>query len=156
MQSRNVRIEDNLIDGAKFGGIFVIGEDNVIARNRLLNLNTAHCNEEAARFGCYYAPGEPDMLRSGIYLGSGAERPAPARGNRIEENEITGYEMDRRCIGGGPQYLSQLEYVRVIGVGETFFSTQRRRERGGTAEKTEAQICFVFSALLSAFSAPLR
>jgi hypothetical protein len=42
------------------------------------------------------------MFRSGIYLGRGAERPAPARGNRIEENEITGYHMDRRCIGRAP------------------------------------------------------
>ena len=66
--------------------------------NRLLNLNTAHCNEGAARFGCYYAPGEPDMLRSGIYLGRGAERPAPARGNVIEDNEITGFKMAERCI----------------------------------------------------------
>ena len=42
------------------------------------------------------------MFRSGIYLGKGAERPAPARGNLIEENEITGYQMERRCIGIAP------------------------------------------------------
>ena len=102
MQSKNVRIEDNRIEGAKFGGIFVIGTGNVVTGNRLLNLNTAHCNEEAARFGCYYAPGQPDMLRAGIYLGSGAERPAPARGNVVERNEITGWKMDARCIGRAP------------------------------------------------------
>ena len=95
MESRNVRIEDNLLDGVKYGGIFVIGAGNTIWRNRLLNLNTAHC-------GCYYTAGEPDLFASGIYLGKGAERPAPARGNRIEENEITGYRMDRRCIGAAP------------------------------------------------------
>jgi Right handed beta helix region len=95
MQSRNIRIEENLLDGVKYGGIFVIGEDNTVRRNRLLNLNTAHC-------GCYYTAGEPDMFRSGIYLGRGAARPASARGNRIEENEITGYEMARHCIGGAP------------------------------------------------------
>ena len=95
MQSRNVRIEDNLLEGVKYGGIFVIGESNAIRRNRLLNLNTAHC-------GCYYTAGEPDLFSSGIYLGKGAERPAPARGNRIEENEITGYRMDRSCIGAAP------------------------------------------------------
>ena len=49
------------------------------------------------------------MFRSGIYLGKGAERPAPARNNRLEENEITGYQMDRRCIGASAQYLSRLE-----------------------------------------------
>jgi len=105
MQSRNVRIEDNLLDGVKYGGIFVIGEDNLIQRNRLLNLNTAHC-------GCYYTAGEPDLFRSGIYLGKGAERPARARGNRIEENEITGYQMDRRCIGGAPSIYPDWNVVR--------------------------------------------
>lgn len=95
MQSQNVRIEGNLLDGVKYGGIFVIGSDNVIRRNRLLQLNTAHC-------GCFYTTGEPDMFRVGVYLGKGAERPAPSRGNLIEENEITGYQMDRRCIGRAP------------------------------------------------------
>jgi hypothetical protein len=95
MASRNVHIEGNLLDGVKYGGIFVIGENNAVRRNRLLNLNTAHC-------GCDYTAGEPDMFRSGIYLGRGAERPAAARGNLVEENEITGYQMDRHCIGGAP------------------------------------------------------
>jgi hypothetical protein len=102
MQSRNIRIADNLIDGPLFGGIFVIGTGHRIVHNRLLNLNTAHCNEDAARFGCYYGTGEPDMLRSGIYLGRGAERPAPASGNIIEDNEITGFKMDTRCITLAP------------------------------------------------------
>lgn len=102
MQSRNIRVVENVIDGPLFGGIFVIGTGHLVARNRLLNLNTAHCNEEAARFGCYYASGEPDMLRSGIYLGRGAERPAPASGNTIEDNEITGFKMNARCVVSAP------------------------------------------------------
>ena len=105
MQSRNVRMEDNLLDGVKYGGIFVIGENHVIRRNRLLNLNTAHC-------GCYYTAGEPDIFRSGIYLGRGAERPAPARGNLVEENEITGYQMDSHCIGIAPGILPDWNAVR--------------------------------------------
>jgi hypothetical protein len=112
MQSERVRIEENLIDGTLFGGIFVIGNANVVARNRLLNLNRAHCNEEAARFGCYYAPGEPDMLRSGIYLGQRAERPAPARGNVIEDNEITGFKMAERCVGGAPTIRPEWNTIR--------------------------------------------
>jgi hypothetical protein len=112
MRSQNVRIEDNVIDGAKFGGVFVIGEKNVVAGNRLTNLNTARCNEDAARFGCYYAPGEPDMLRVGIYLGSGAERPAPARENVIERNLITGWKMATHCIGGAPTIYPQWNTVR--------------------------------------------
>ena len=95
MHPTHVRIVDNLLENVKYGGIFVIGTDNVIANNRLLNLNTEHC-------GCPFTPGEPDMFRSGIYLGKGAERPAPARGNLIEQNEVTGYQMSARCIGGAP------------------------------------------------------
>jgi hypothetical protein len=52
------------------------------------------------------------MLRSGIYLGQGAERPAPARGNLVEENEITGFHMDRRCIGGAPTIQPAWNIVR--------------------------------------------
>jgi hypothetical protein len=105
MQSRNVGIEDNLLDGVKYGGIFVIGENHTIRRNRLLNLNTARC-------GCYFTVGEPDMFRSGIYLGKGAARPAPARGNRIEENEITGHEMERHCIAAAPGILPEWNTLR--------------------------------------------
>lgn len=112
MQSRNIRIVDNTIDGPLFGGIFAIGTGHRIVHNRLLNLNTAHCNEDAARFGCYYGPGEPDMLRSGIYLGRGAERPAPAKGNTIEDNEITGFQMNTRCIALGPGILPGWNIVR--------------------------------------------
>lgn len=112
MQSRNIRVVENVIDGPLFGGIFVIGTGHLVAHNRLLNINSAHCNEEAARFGCFYAPGEPDMLRSGIYLGRGAERPAPARGNVIEDNEISGFKMKARCIASAPGILPEWNIVR--------------------------------------------
>ena len=102
MRSQNIVIAENTLEGPKFGGIFVIGTGHRIERNRLLNLNIAHCNEEAARFGCYYAPGEPDLLSSGIYLGRGAERPDPARGNIVRENLIAGFQMKSRCIGYAP------------------------------------------------------
>lgn len=102
MQSENVVVSENLIDGAKFGGIFVIGTGHTVAHNRLLNLNLAHCNENAAKFGCFYFPGEPDLLQSGIYLGRKAERPAIARYNVVEDNEISGYKMSSRCIAAAP------------------------------------------------------
>ncbi|HEV2447957.1 MAG TPA: right-handed parallel beta-helix repeat-containing protein [Candidatus Sulfopaludibacter sp.] len=102
MRCENIRVLDNIIDGPLFGGIFVIGTGHRIAGNLLRNLNTAHCNDDAAEFGCYYAPGEPDLLRSGIYLGRGAERPAPARGNVVEDNEITGYGMQAHCVVSAP------------------------------------------------------
>ena len=75
MESRNVSIVENMISGAKFGGVFVIGEGNVIARNRLLNLNRAHCNETHAKFGCLSFAGEPDILRSGICLAAAPNAP---------------------------------------------------------------------------------
>ena len=112
MRSRNIRVLDNLIDGPLFGGIFVIGSGHRIARNRLLHINTAHCNDNAAAFGCYYAPGEPDMLRTGIYLGKGAERPAPAHGNTIEENEISGYGMKSYCVVSAPGIPPDANRVR--------------------------------------------
>lgn len=95
MQSRNIRVVDNWIESPRFGGIFVIGTENVVARNRLLNVNTAHC-------GCTYSSADPDILSAGIYLGRGAERPAPARGNLIEDNEIQGFQMKTRCIVSAP------------------------------------------------------
>jgi hypothetical protein len=42
------------------------------------------------------------MLRSGIYLGRGAERPAPASDNDIRGNTITGYRMKERCVAQAP------------------------------------------------------
>ena len=112
MRSQNIRVIGNVIDGPMFGGIFVIGTGHRVERNRLLHVNLAHCNEEAARFGCYYAPGEPEMLESGIYLGRGAERPAPARGNTIADNEISGFKMDTRCIGRAPGIGKDWNIVR--------------------------------------------
>ncbi len=102
MQSRNITIAGNRIEGTKFGGIFVIGSGHHIVGNQLLRLNTAHCNENAARFGCYYFPGEPELLESGIYLGRRAERPAVTRGNLILDNTISGFRMKRRCIQAAP------------------------------------------------------
>jgi len=98
MRSQNIRLVDNLIDGALFGGVFVIGSGHTIARNRLLGLDGSHCNENAARFGCYYGPGDPQILEAGIYLARGAERPAPARDNLIEDNRIAGFKMQTHCI----------------------------------------------------------
>jgi hypothetical protein len=105
MQSAYVRIEHNLLERVKYGGIFVIGTNNVIAGNRLFDLNMAQC-------GCPFTPGEPELFVSGIYLGKGAERPAPARGNRIEDNEISGYGMTAHCVGVSPAIAPLWNTVR--------------------------------------------
>lgn len=125
MRSAGIRLEGNSISGMLFGGIFVIGTGHIVSRNVLLDLNTSHCNESAARFGCYYATGEPDMLRSGIYLGRGAERPAPAQGNLIEDNEIRGFRMAERCIGLAP------------GIGRAANTIRRNRCADGPPGKVE-------------------
>jgi len=102
MRSKAVTVADNVIDGAKFGGIFVIGAAHRILNNTLLNLNLARCNLSGKRYGCLYYKDEPDLLRSGIYLGRGAERPDPARNNYIDGNRISGYGMSRYCIVAAP------------------------------------------------------
>jgi parallel beta-helix repeat protein len=102
MSSRNIVITGNTIDGAMFGGIYVIGTGNTITRNRLYHINMAHCPELAALFGCFLGADEPDILRTGIYLGRGAHRPDIARGNIIEDNTISGYGMGEHCLGTAP------------------------------------------------------
>jgi hypothetical protein len=101
MQSRNIRITGNTIDGGLFGGIFIIGSGHTVTGNHLLRLNLAHCNEPGP-INCGAVANQPDLLRSGIYLGAGAERPDIAKGNTIENNEIGGYGMSRHCIGVAP------------------------------------------------------
>ncbi len=88
MRPEKVRIVANEIDGARYGGIFVIGEGNTVTGNRMRRLNLAHAAQ--------------DLLRSGIYLGQGAERPAPARANIIEDNVISGFGMAKRCVAAAP------------------------------------------------------
>ncbi len=102
MRSENIVVAGNTVEGWKFGGIFLIGQGHTITGNRLLSLNKAGCNESAQRFGCLHFPDQPDLLQSGIYLGSRAERPDPARGNLVQGNTITGHRMAERCIGRAP------------------------------------------------------
>jgi hypothetical protein len=102
MQSVNIRISNNTLDGMKFGGLFLIGSGHTVSGNRFLNLNTAGCNESAARLGCIYKADEPEMLESGIYLGRGAEHPADTHGNSIRGNTISGHGMKTHCIEAAP------------------------------------------------------
>jgi hypothetical protein len=102
MQSEGITVSGNVIDGAKFGGIFVIGRGNQITDNQLRRLNLAGCNESGNQYGCGYYPNEPDMLRSGIYLGRGAHRPAPARDNTVRGNLVSGHGMRAHCVVAAP------------------------------------------------------
>ncbi len=102
MRPQNIEVTGNTFDGMKFGGLFLIGGGHRIAGNKFLNLDTAGCNESAAKFGCIYKKDEPEMLESGIYLGRAAEHSADTRGNVIEDNLITGHGMTLHCIQAAP------------------------------------------------------
>jgi hypothetical protein len=102
MHSQNILIENNQLEGMKFGGIFALGEGHRIINNSMLHLNTAHCNETHAKFGCLAIAGEPGFLESGIYLAKGGERPGPARNIIIQGNVISGYKMKVHCIESAP------------------------------------------------------
>jgi len=84
-RSQNILLQDNEIDGAQLGGMFVLGGGHTIERNRLLNLNRSR---------------RRDWLGAGIYLASGVLRPNPAQGNRIRNNTITGAAS---CILAAPE-----------------------------------------------------
>jgi hypothetical protein len=102
MRSEGIVLVDNEIDGAIYGGIFLIGTHNRVLRNHLRRLNLARCEGSGAKPACNYALDQPDMLRSGIYLGTGGPRPAPARGNVIENNEVSGFGISKHCIAAAP------------------------------------------------------
>ena len=105
MQSRNIQVLDNVIDGPLYGGIFVIGQGHRVAGNQLLHLNTAHC-------GCVYDAGQPGILAAGIYLGKGAERPAPSARVVVEDNIISGYRMKTHCVESAPSVPPAANTVR--------------------------------------------
>lgn len=111
MRSESIRITGNTVEGMKFGGIFVIGRNHTITGNTLTRLNQAHCNEEAARFGCLSFANQPDILRTGIYFGGGAERPDPANANQVTGNTIQGYGMKEHCFGFAPSVLAKNQTI---------------------------------------------
>ncbi|HME10180.1 MAG TPA: hypothetical protein VKG25_24215, partial [Bryobacteraceae bacterium] len=87
VKSENISITDNLLEGMKFGGIFVIGAGHHISGNQMTRLNSAH---------------QPGLLASGIYLAGGAAKDDPARNLRIENNVISGFGMAAHCVQAAP------------------------------------------------------
>jgi hypothetical protein len=102
MRSENVTVTGNTIIGAAYGGVFLIGSHHQILENRFEDLNRAHCTGDPTRPRCNYAPDEPGMLRSGIYLGRGAARPAETQDNVIRDNQVSGFGMAKWCIATAP------------------------------------------------------
>ena len=59
MHSQNIEIAGNVLDGMKFGGLYLIGSGHRVTGNRFLHLNTAGCNESAAQVFCIYKRTSP-------------------------------------------------------------------------------------------------
>lgn len=102
MRSEEITIEDNEIEGMKYGAIFLIGRNHIIRKNRFRFLNTSGCTEAHAKGNECYFGDEPGLLRSGIYFGKGAERPDLSRNILVEDNLITGHLMAERCLDYSP------------------------------------------------------
>jgi hypothetical protein len=90
------------MEGFAYGGAYVIGEHHRIIGNSFVDVNRAHCTGDMTIARCNYAPDEPGMLRSGIYLARRAGRPAVTRDNVIRDNFISGFGMDKWCIDAAP------------------------------------------------------
>jgi hypothetical protein len=113
MRSQNILIRNNVFDGTQFGGIFIIGTGHTVTGNKLTRINLAHCDGGTDAFGCdYLAKSQPLLLRTGIYLALQAERTDPATGNRIEGNEISGFEMATQCINFAKEVVASNNVVR--------------------------------------------
>jgi hypothetical protein len=108
MQSTGIDVTDNIIDGTRYGGIFIIGHHNRVSRNKLSRINLSRCNDAP---GCVWDANQPDLLRAGIYIGSKAERPAPASDNVITDNVVTGYGMKRKCVVFAPDVSAARQTV---------------------------------------------
>ena len=87
--SGNIEISGNVIEGSKFGGLFLMGSGNRILDNLFLGLNISHGDE-------------PEILTSGVFLSRGLARLEDTTGNVIRGNRISGYKMKTRCIVYGP------------------------------------------------------
>ncbi len=109
----NVLVTGNLIDGAGYGGLYLLGAHQEITHNRFLNLNRDECTDDRTRPHCDSSAGDPALLRSGIYLVAGAARPARTEDNRIEDNQVSGFGMRKWCIEAAPGV--QLAANRIAG-----------------------------------------
>jgi hypothetical protein len=112
MESQLIIVRDNVFDGTRFGGIFVIGKNHQIVRNKLLNLNKQHCNEGLPDLKCTPLPDQPQLTEAGIYLGVKGERSAPAVGVTIADNEISGFKMAANCVIAAPTLAPKQNEVR--------------------------------------------
>lgn len=100
--SSGIVLTGNILRGFAYGGVFVVGSNNRIENNQLSDLNLAHCGVTPVPARCAYALDQPDMLRSGIYLGNNGGRPATDVDNVIRNNSLSGFGMNERCVASAP------------------------------------------------------
>jgi hypothetical protein len=134
MQSEEIRVIDNVVDGTKYGGIFVIGHGHTITGNRLTRLNMAGCNESHRHFGCIYNAEEPEILQTGIYLGKKAERPAPHEQHDHRQHHLRvqdGRALYCRRSRAGPrgQHHREERVQEPIDVGQRMRAEWNERAR---------------------------
>ncbi len=113
MQSVNVVVTGNVIDGAGYGGLYLLGSHHAITGNRFVNLNRNGCDKDRTRARCDTGGGDAGLLRAGIYLVGGAARPAHTADNQISGNEVEGFGMRKYCVEGAPGVL--LAANRIAG-----------------------------------------
>jgi hypothetical protein len=102
VESANVIVKGNDIEGFAYGGVFLIGLGNRIEDNRFTDMNRAHCGIIPVPARCAYALDQPDMLRAGVYLANNGGRPAVTKRNVIRGNTITGFGMKEHCVAAAP------------------------------------------------------
>jgi hypothetical protein len=100
--SSGIVVTGNTIAGFAYGGAFVIGAKNRIENNSFTNLNLAHCGTTPVPARCAYAPDQPDMLRSGVYLGNNGGRPVSTVDNIIRNNTFSGFGIAQHCVTAAP------------------------------------------------------
>ncbi len=102
MESTGVTVAGNTLEGFAYGGVFLVGSNNRIQNNRMLDLNRAHCGSTPTPARCNYALDQPDLLRSGVHIASNGGRPAAATANIVIGNEISGYGISDHCVTTAP------------------------------------------------------
>lgn len=122
MVSQRVVVNGNVMQGFGYGGIYLIGEGHEVFGNRFIDVNRNQCTGDMSTPRCNYAPEEPGMLRSGMYLASHAARRTETKRNRIYGNYISGFGMDRWCITAGPGVAlgeNKIDHNICVGSGQT-------------------------------------
>lgn len=91
-KSQNIVIKENVFDGIKYGGMFVIGSGHRIENNSFLNLNQAHSKDKLLSSSIAFAngvlrPNPPGAIIIGNTFTGAARCPEPHLGVRYERNE---------------------------------------------------------------------